>query len=98
MAAAEPACASCRWQCVVPGPTPLGEGPYHWCGNIDSYHFTRPITDSFVCEKYQLREPSPEPHQRTPGSRLMRIQARAVQSAGHAASGWDGGHGFAAWA
>jgi hypothetical protein len=96
--AAEPACASCRWRRLVPGPTPLGEGPYHWCGNISSYHFTRPVTGSFVCEKYRPRAPLPEPDQHTSCSRLMRLQLRAVQFASHAASGWEGGRGFEGWA
>ena len=51
--AAEPACASCRWRRVVPGPTPIGEGPYHWCGNIGSYYFSDPVTNDFVCEKHE---------------------------------------------
>lgn len=47
------ACASCRWRRLVPGPTPLGDGPYHWCGNLDSLCFSEAITDNFVCEKYK---------------------------------------------
>ena len=47
------ACASCRSRRLVPGPTPLGEGPYHWCGKLDSLRFSEAITDDFVCEKYK---------------------------------------------
>ena len=46
------ACASCRWLRVVPGPTPLGDGPYHWCGNLGSPYFAEPVTEAFVCGKY----------------------------------------------
>jgi hypothetical protein len=55
--AAKLACASCRWRRLVPGPTPLGEGPYHWCGNLDSLRFSESITDNFVCEKYESLMP-----------------------------------------
>ena len=47
------ACASCRWLRVVPGPTPLGRGPYHWCGNLGSLQFAGPVTEAFVCDKYR---------------------------------------------
>ena len=55
--AAKLACASCRWRRLVPGSTPLGEGPYHWCGNLDSLRFSESITGNFVCEKYESLMP-----------------------------------------
>jgi hypothetical protein len=50
--AAERMCVSCRWRRTVPGPTPLGEGPYHWCANLASYYYAGPVTDTLWCPQF----------------------------------------------
>ena len=48
-------CLACLWQRVVPGPTPLANGPYHWCGNLGGYHYSRPVTDDSWCAQFQAK-------------------------------------------